>query len=85
MSLTWSNPSNYRWRIAHFSASLFATIGYIEAPDAETAIKNAIKEFKITNVRLQQHLVAERIKQSGQRGKILKKARQTGNAANGSA
>ena len=73
MSLNWSNPSNYRWRISHFSAAL-ATIGYVEAPDAETAIKNAIKEFKITNVQIQQLLVAERIKQSGQRGRKVERS-----------
>ena len=53
----------WRWWIVHIKGTPAPTIGYVEAADAETAIKNAIKEFKITSVQLQQHLVAERIKQ----------------------
>jgi hypothetical protein len=82
MSLNRSNPSDYRWRITRRNVAL-ATIGYVEAPDAETAIKKAIKEFKITNIQIQQHLVAERIKRSAQRGRQLKKP-QTGDLGRGS-
>jgi hypothetical protein len=51
-----------RWRIIHIKGTPAETIGYIHAPDAETAIKKAIEEFKITNAQIQQRLVAERIK-----------------------
>jgi hypothetical protein len=43
------------------------TIGYIESSEAETAIKKAIEELKITNAQIQR-LVAERIKGSAQKG-----------------
>jgi hypothetical protein len=37
------------------------TLGYVKAPDANTAIKKVREEFKITNVQVQQRLIAERI------------------------
>jgi hypothetical protein len=33
----------------------------VKAPDAETAIKKVVEEFKITNVQVQQRLIAEPI------------------------
>jgi hypothetical protein len=44
-----SKYSDQRWRIIHI-------IGYVEASDADTAIKKAIDEFKITNAQIQQCL-----------------------------
>jgi hypothetical protein len=34
-------------------------IGHVEAPDAETAIKKAIEEFKITDPERQRRLIAQ--------------------------
>jgi hypothetical protein len=65
MSLTRSNPSNYRWRIAHLSAAP-ATIGYVEAPNEQTAVEQAIEKFKI-NARLADKLIAEKIKSQAHR------------------
>ena len=56
-----------RWRIVHIKGTPAPTIGYVKAPDEDTAVKNAIKKFKITNVKIQQHLAAERIKQTAER------------------
>jgi len=39
----------------------------VEASDADTAIEKAIEELKITNPQIQQRLVAERAKTSGQK------------------
>ena len=40
-------PSHHKWRIAHRNAGLKVTIGYVEAPDKDTAIEEAIEKFKI--------------------------------------
>jgi hypothetical protein len=40
-------PSHDKWRIAHDSAGIKVTIGYVEAPDQGTAIDEAIGKFKI--------------------------------------
>jgi hypothetical protein len=58
--------SHTRWRIV-IEGTPGTTIGYIEASDADTAIKKAIEDFKITNAQIQQHLVAERTKGSVQK------------------
>jgi hypothetical protein len=58
-----SKKSHNRWRII-IEGTPSATIGYVEASDAETAIKKAIEEFKITNAQIRQRLVAERVKGS---------------------
>ena len=60
MSLNRSNPSNYRWRIAHLGVA-FATIGYVEAPDEGTAMERAIGKFNISP-RLAGQLIAEKTK-----------------------
>jgi hypothetical protein len=60
MSLNRSNPSDYRWRIAHLGVAL-ATIGYVEAPDEGTAMERAIGKFNISP-RLVGKLVAEKTK-----------------------
>ena len=46
------------WRI-HLKARPTKTIGYVDAPDTETAIDKAIEEFKI-DPRIVERLVAER-------------------------
>jgi hypothetical protein len=57
-------PTNYRWRIIHLSDLPAKTLGYVEAPDSETAIKRAVEEFKITDVQAQERVLAERSKAS---------------------
>jgi hypothetical protein len=50
----------FRWRITRIKASPAALIGYVEAPDQDTAIRTAIQEFEITNPEHQKRLVAQR-------------------------
>ena len=51
-------PPIHRWRIVRTPAT---TIGYVEAPDADTAMERAIEKFNI-DPRLAGKLVAEKIK-----------------------
>ena len=53
-------PSHDKWRIAHDSAGIKVTIGYVEAPDQDTAIDEAIGKFKI-DLSLAGKLIAEKI------------------------
>jgi hypothetical protein len=48
-----------------------ALIGYVEAPDAEQAIRIAIREFGITNPEHQKRLVAQRAEGGGSNGRDL--------------
>ena len=50
----------FRWRITRLKASPAALIGYVEAPDQDTAIRTAIRQFEITNPEHQKRLVAQR-------------------------
>ena len=52
------SPSIHRWRIVRTPAT---TIGYVEAPDADTAMEQAIVKFNIDR-RLAGKLIAEKIK-----------------------
>jgi hypothetical protein len=52
-------PSDQRWLIAHRNAGIKVTIGYVEAPDEDTAIERAIGRFKI-DPRLEGKLIAEK-------------------------
>jgi len=54
------SPPIHRWRIAHPGAAL-ATIGYVEAPDEQTAIVKAIIKFNI-GPGLAGNLIAEKTK-----------------------
>ena len=49
-----------QWRITRIKAIRTALIGYVEAPDAQQAIRIAIREFRITNPEHQKRLVARR-------------------------
>ena len=49
-----------RWRITRLKASPAALIGYLEAPDQDTAIRTAIREFATINQEHQKRLVAQR-------------------------
>jgi hypothetical protein len=55
------SPPIHRWLIAHRKAGLKVTIGYVEAPDEDTAIEQAIGKFKI-DPRLAGKLIAEKTK-----------------------
>jgi hypothetical protein len=50
------SPKLFRWRITRLKASPAALIGYVEAPDPDTAIRTAIREFAITNPEHQKRL-----------------------------
>jgi len=50
-----------RWRIIRLKASPAVELGTVEAPDADTAIQVAIKEFEITNPEHQRRLAARRV------------------------
>jgi hypothetical protein len=55
------SPPIHRWRIVHRWAGLTVTIGYVEAPDQDTAMECAIEKFNISP-RLVGKLTAEKIK-----------------------
>jgi hypothetical protein len=50
-----------RWRISRIKATPAAELGTVTAPDAESAIAKAIKEWEIREPHRQQRLVATRI------------------------
>ena len=50
-----------RWRITRIKASPAVDLGTVEAPDADTAIRVAIKEFEVTNPEHQSRLAARRV------------------------
>jgi hypothetical protein len=52
-------PTIHKWRIIHLKGTPAKTIGYVEAPDADSAIEKAIEEFKAEPA-IQGRLVAER-------------------------
>jgi hypothetical protein len=52
----------YEWRITRIRSSPAAFVGYVEAPDAERAIKEAIEQFGISNSHQQARLAAQRVK-----------------------
>jgi hypothetical protein len=51
--------SSKRWRISLIKVTPAALIGYVDATDAETAIKKAVEEFKITDPPRQRRLIAQ--------------------------
>jgi hypothetical protein len=51
----------YEWRITRIKSSPAAYYGTFIATDADSAIKQAIKEFEITNSEHQERLVAQRV------------------------
>ena len=57
-----SNPKKlHTWRISRIKGAPAADVGIVQAPDAETAIKEAIKKYEIRDVEQQKRLVACRI------------------------
>jgi hypothetical protein len=57
-----SKPSKelHRWRISRIRATPAEFIGYVEAPDEEQAVREAIKRFEISDPEKQKRLVARR-------------------------
>jgi len=49
------------WRVSRIKSTPAVYVGTVTAPDAETAIKKAIKEFEITDPEHRKRLVAQRI------------------------
>jgi len=49
----------FRWRINLIKATPAKLVGYVDAPDADTAIKEAIKEYEVKDLD-QERLVALR-------------------------
>jgi len=54
-------PPIHRWPVVHRWAGLTVTIGYVKAPDEQTAIEQAIEKFNITPG-LALKLIAEKTK-----------------------
>jgi hypothetical protein len=61
----WKRPSPreklFRWRISRIRSTPAVEIGTVEAPDADRAIREAIKYYEITNPVHQERLVARRV------------------------
>ena len=53
----------YEWRITRIRATPAAFIGYVQAPDADQAIKEAIAKFEISIPHVQTRLAAQRVKE----------------------
>jgi hypothetical protein len=51
----------YRWRIVRLKKTPAADVGRVEAPAAETAIREAIRKYDITDPAPQQRLAAYRV------------------------
>ena len=49
-----------RWQINYIKGRPPTTLGHVEAPTAEAAIKKAIEQFKITEPHRQQRVAAVR-------------------------
>jgi hypothetical protein len=47
------------WRISLIKSTPAAFVGYIDAPDAESAIKQAIEQFEIKDPQKQRRLIAQ--------------------------
>jgi hypothetical protein len=55
-----SKPKLYQWRITQIRER-GRFIGTVQAPDAEAAIKAAIKEFEIREPEQRKRLIAQRV------------------------
>jgi hypothetical protein len=51
-----------RWEITRIRGTPAAFVGFVEATDAESAIKEAIKRFGITDPVQQERLAARRVR-----------------------
>jgi hypothetical protein len=50
------------WAIVRLKGTPAAIIGHVEAPDADSAIKEAIRRFNITDPEQQRRLAARRVR-----------------------
>jgi hypothetical protein len=57
------NPKMFEWLITRIRSTPAALIGHVEAPDAEQAIKEAIRQFGITDPEQQKRLAAQPVKE----------------------
>ena len=53
----------YEWRITRIRSTPAALIGHVEAPDAEQAIEEAIRQFGIADPEQQKRLAAQPVKE----------------------
>jgi hypothetical protein len=56
------------WAISRIKSTPAVTLGHVEAPDAESAIREAIKRFGITDPEQQKRLAARRRFEQGRLG-----------------
>jgi 1,2-phenylacetyl-CoA epoxidase PaaB subunit len=54
-----TKQQNHSWSVYHIKGTPAQFVGIVEAPDQETAIKNAIEEFKVPE-NLRNRLMARR-------------------------
>jgi hypothetical protein len=47
------------WRISLIKSTPAALVGYVDAPDAESAVKRAIEQFEIKDPQKQRRLIAQ--------------------------
>jgi hypothetical protein len=55
----------FEWRITRIRATPARLIGYVQAADAEQAVKEAIARYGIDNPQEQARLAAQRVKEIG--------------------
>jgi hypothetical protein len=53
----------YEWRTTRIRSTPAVLIGYVQAPDAEQAVKEAIARYGISNPQQQARLAAQRVKE----------------------
>jgi hypothetical protein len=58
-----SSPQQYEWRVVRIKSSPATLIGYFKAPDAESAIKQAIAEREISDPLTQARLAAQKVRE----------------------
>jgi hypothetical protein len=56
------STTTHTWAISRIKGTPAVEIGWVDAPDAKTAIKEAIERYGITNREQQKRLVARRVK-----------------------
>jgi hypothetical protein len=57
----------YEWRITRIRSTPAALIGHVEAPDAEQAIREAIRQFGIAEPEQRKQLAAQPVKEIKER------------------
>jgi len=55
-----ATAKQYSWAIYRLTGTPAKLLGHVEAPDEQSAIKQAIEEFGVTNPQLQKQLLAQR-------------------------